>query len=72
MIDDGQGAMNGDVVECLVRIMGVEAAGGVRNEDDIYSYLDTHIMHRSQSSGLIITMIRVVCTNGPVRKRPSK
>jgi hypothetical protein len=45
--------------------------GGVRDEVGNYLYLDTRIMHRAQSSSLIITMIRVVYTDDPSRKRPT-
>ena len=63
--------MDGSLVGCLYQITGVEAGGGVRDEDDNYLYLDTRIMHRALPSFIIVTMIRVACTDDPSRKRPN-
>jgi hypothetical protein len=63
--------MDGSLVGCLYQIMGVEAGGGVRDEDDYYLYLDTRIMHQALPSFIIVTMIRVACTNDRSRKRPT-
>jgi len=60
MDDSGQGTVDGSAFGCLNQIIGVEAGGGVRDEDDNYLFLDTRIMHRSRPSSLIVTMIRVV------------
>jgi hypothetical protein len=67
--DGGRGAERRGVG--MVDAIGEEAEGGVRDKDDDYLYLDTRIMHRAQSSSLIVTMVRVVDTNDPSRKRPT-
>jgi hypothetical protein len=67
--DGGRGAERRGVG--MVDATGEEAEGGVRNVDGNCSYLDTRIMHRAQSSSLIVTVVRVVYTNDPSGKRPT-
>ena len=48
MDDSGPGTVDGSAVGCLNQIIGVEAGGGVRDENDNYLFQDIRIMHRSQ------------------------
>ena len=48
MDESGQSTVDGSAVGCLNQIIGVEAGGGVRDDNDNYLFQDIRIMHRSQ------------------------